>query len=102
VLSGRDGVDRYPQAEEPSLEHAVLHALRQLDPAVTLDFVQNFSTLYEEDEVLRARNATVRARPSDVRAFFTAQFRTRIPATPADRPTTPRMRAVPADDPYGS
>ena len=104
VLTGREGAERFPQAEEPSLEHAVLHALRSLDPAVTLDFVKDFCASYEEREILKARNMTLRTRPADVRTFFKSQFSAIIPSTPAEprRPGPSRLRLVPGDDPYGA
>ncbi|HEX5831233.1 MAG TPA: hypothetical protein VFY16_09640 [Gemmatimonadaceae bacterium] len=102
VLRGRDGAERYPQAAEPSLEGAVLQALRRLDPSLSLAWVQDAIALHTEEEVLRARNATLRARPQDVKAHFLAQFRGRVAARPVEaRPTTPPIRSVPADDPYG-
>ncbi|MFN8571878.1 MAG: hypothetical protein U0132_07460 [Gemmatimonadaceae bacterium] len=100
IMSGREGIDRYPQRHEESLEEAVLRALRRLDGSITLDFVKEWTTLFEETEVLRARDATLRARPADVRGFFRAQFRARVAATPSAPRTAPRLRPTP-DDPYG-
>ena len=103
VMTGRDGAERYPSAAEVTLDAAVVRALRPLDPTVTLAWVQEVTALYGDDEVLRARNATVLARPADVKAFFAAQFRTRIPArapAPARPPAVP-IRSAPSDDPYG-
>ena len=103
VMTGRDGAERYPSAVEVTLDAAVVRALRPMDPTVTLAWVQEITALYAEDEVLRARNATVLARPDDVKAFFAAQFRTRIPVrapAPARAPAVP-IRSAPSDDPYG-
>ncbi|HEX3159426.1 MAG TPA: hypothetical protein VHQ45_12975 [Gemmatimonadaceae bacterium] len=101
VLRGRDGAERYPGAAEPSLEVAVLRALRELDPSVTLAWVQDAIALHLDEEVLRARNATVRARPADVKAHFLAQFRGVLaPRSTERRPSAPPIRAVPDDDPY--
>jgi hypothetical protein len=101
VLAGRDGVEQYPPGVPPSLEDAVTRSLRTLDPHVTRQFVQEFAARFDDAEVLRARNATLRARPRDVRAFFAAQFRTVVPATPvpAERPAP--LRPAPSHDPYG-
>jgi DNA helicase HerA-like ATPase len=103
VMNGREGVERYPQAAEPTLDEAVFLALRRLDPSLTLAWVQDVVSLYEEGEVLRARNATMQTRPQDVRAFFKAQFRSLVPSQPATapRPVAPQIRLVPTDDPYG-
>ena len=84
VMSGREGADRFPQAEEPSLTQAVLQSLRALDSSVSLSFVEDLIMLYEEHEVLRARDATVRARPYDVKAYFKAQFRRLVRGTTAE------------------
>jgi hypothetical protein len=102
VLSGREGADRYPQAEEPSLTDAVLRSLRALDSSIQLSFVEDVIALYEEHEVLRARDVTVKTRPQDVKAYFKAQFRRIVRGEPA--PTTPArtaIRVTPSDDPYG-
>jgi hypothetical protein len=101
VLSGREGAERFPQAPEPSLAEAVLRSLRRLDPSVTLAFVEDAILLYEEDEVLRARDATLRARPRDVRGFFQAQFRSIIRPAGGERVSRPTLRPTPMDDPYG-
>jgi hypothetical protein len=100
VLSGREGVERFPQASEPTLDEAVVRALRQLDRTVTLEWVKETIALAEEDEVLRARNRTLQARPEDVKAFFRAQLKRRVaPEVMAPRPR-PAIRTGPADDPY--
>ncbi|MEA3246425.1 MAG: ATP-binding protein, partial [Gemmatimonadota bacterium] len=100
VLSGREGVERFPAAAEPTLEEAVVRALRPLDRAITLEWVKEAIALAEEDEVLRARNRTLQVRPDDVKAFFRAQLRRRVQAeTVAPRPR-PAIRTSPGDDPY--
>jgi hypothetical protein len=102
VLTGRDGAERFPPATVPTLEDAVTRSLRLLDPSITKRFVQEFTGLYDEADVLRARSATLRARPADVAAFFRAQFRTQVPAVPLARPVAAPLRTPPpADDPYG-
>ncbi|HEV7593967.1 MAG TPA: hypothetical protein VGO33_03135 [Gemmatimonadaceae bacterium] len=101
VMQGREGSERYPQASETSLEAAILRALRPLDPTITLPWVQEITALYTEQEVIRARNATLLARPNDVKAYFSSQFRKIIPAQPAQRPMAGSIRSVPENDPYG-
>ncbi|HEX6631039.1 MAG TPA: hypothetical protein VF048_08105 [Gemmatimonadaceae bacterium] len=103
VMRGRDGVEQYPQAAEPSLEAAVLRALRALDPSLTLAWLQDTIALATEEEVLRARDATLRARPADVKAHFGSHFRRLVaPRGAAPRPATVLpLRPAPDDDPYG-
>jgi hypothetical protein len=100
VLSGREGVEQFPQADEPTLEHAVTRSLRALDKGVTLEWVKDAIALADEAEVLRARNRTLMMKPDDVKAFFRAQLRRRVaPETVAPRPR-PAIRTSPGDDPY--
>jgi DNA helicase HerA-like ATPase len=103
VLTGREGVERFPQAEELSLEAAVTRALRRLDPSVTLGWVQDALALAgdSEDDVLRARNRTLQARPDDVKAYFRAQLRKRVAPEQAGRRAPAPLRVPQGDDPYG-
>ena len=102
VLRGRDGVERFPQAADSSLEASLLRTLRQLDPGIPLVWVQDLVALYDEPDLIRARNATLQARPKDVKAFFASRLRTIIPAQPAAAPAPGApLRALPVDDPYG-
>jgi DNA helicase HerA-like ATPase len=102
IMNGRDGAERYPQAEDPSLAEAVLRSLRRLDPTLTLGWIEDVVSLYDEAEVLRARSATMLARPADVRAHFKSQFRSRIPQQKTvARPAPVPIRSAPTDDPYG-
>jgi len=102
VMQGREGAELFPQAAEVSLEAAVTRSLRVLDPAISLEWVKQHIALREDDEVIRARNATVLARPRDVKAFFASKLRPLAPV----RAETPRQRPAPiklpaGDDPYG-
>jgi hypothetical protein len=101
VMQGRDGAERFPQAGEVTLDNAVVRALRRLDPSVTLGWVQDVTKFADEDEVLRARNATVQARPDDVKSFFASQFRRIVPPKQPARPVSQPLRTTPGDDPYG-
>ena len=76
-------------------------ALRPLDPTITLPWVQEITALYSDEEVIRARNATLLARPDNVKAYFTAQFRKIIPAQVAPRPMAGSIKSAPESDPYG-
>ena len=101
VMQGREGSERYPQSSEISLEAAILRALRPLDSTITLPWVQEITALYTPDEVIRARNATLLARPENVKAYFAAQFRKIIPAQAAPRPMVGSIKSAPENDPYG-
>jgi hypothetical protein len=101
IMRGRDGAERYPQASDVAFDAAMLRSLRTLDPSITIGWVQEAIGIRDEDEVIRARNATLRERPSDVRKFFLGQLRKRIDAEPLARSAAPALRAAPSDDPYG-
>jgi DNA helicase HerA-like ATPase len=101
VMRGRDGAERYPQSVDIDLEAAVVRSLRTLDPSITLGWVQQAIGIREPDEIIRARNATVRERPADVRKFFLSQLRPVVAPQAVPRPVTAAVRSAPADDPYG-
>jgi uncharacterized protein len=101
VMQGREGSERYPQSSEISLEAAILRALRPLDSTITLPWVQEITALYTPDEVIRARNATLLARPENVKGYFASQFRKIIPAQAAPRPMVGSIKSAPENDPYG-
>ncbi|HVD60309.1 MAG TPA: hypothetical protein VNC11_05500 [Gemmatimonadaceae bacterium] len=106
VMMGREGVEQFPQAVEGGIDVAVYRSLRPLDHSVTLQWVQKFVALYDEEEILKARDATTRSRPSNVKAFFEAQFKKIIPPEPAiaaasTHEETRAIRSLPIDDPYG-
>ena len=102
VMRGRDGVAAYPAAQTASLTAAVLRTLRQADPTLTLNWLEDVVRLATDDEILRARNLVVRERPGDVRKAFAAQFRAAVVPRTATRAAGPAPLPVPpGDDPYG-
>ncbi|HET7459183.1 MAG TPA: hypothetical protein VFJ74_16150, partial [Gemmatimonadaceae bacterium] len=103
VMSGRDGAERFPQATEVGMDAAVTRALRQLDPSITVTWVQDVIGICEEHEVLRARDVTLQSRPDNVKEFFRAQFRAIVaPKTATPRQPAPApLKSAPNDDPYG-
>jgi hypothetical protein len=102
IMRGRDGAERFPQAQDVSLENAVLRALRPLDSTITLNWVKDITDMYEREAVIRAKNATLLERPVDVKRFFKAQLAPIVPSTPvgAGRPMITPIRSAPADNPY--
>jgi len=101
IMLGRDGAERFPQAAEVTLENAIVRSLRHLDPGVTLGWVKDVIAIATEEEVIRARNATLHTRPDDVKTFFASQFRRIVAPRQPVRASTPPLRTTPADDPYG-
>ena len=101
VMRGRDGAERYPQAAEVSFEAAVLRTLRTLDPSLTLGWLQDAIGIRDEEEIVRARNATIRERPADVRKFFQAHLRPLVAPSSTPHGTGTPVRSGPANDPYG-
>jgi hypothetical protein len=101
IMRGRDGAEQYPQAVDVELDAAVLRSLRTLDPSLTLGWVRDAIGIREDEEVIRARNATLRERPADVKKFFQSQLRPiAVQHTPV-RPMAQAIRSAPTDDPYG-
>ena len=100
VLSGREGVERFPPAVELPFPEAVVRQLRRLDRRVSGDAIRALIEGRREEDVRRALGATRREHPADVTAFFSACLGRRVAA----EPVTVR-RAVPAvkrgDEGYG-
>jgi DNA helicase HerA-like ATPase len=102
IMSGRDGVERFPQPEQTPLDVSIWRSLRTLDPAISHEWVVKTVALYEEEEIIRARNRTVLARPADVMAYF----RRALPAMATVQNATPEapvrslLRVPDGDDPY--
>jgi hypothetical protein len=106
VMQGRDGAEKFPQATDVSLEHALYRSLRTIDPGVSIAWVRDLVSLYDESELIAARNAAMVAKPANMRGFFESRLRKKIPAQPAfNAGLTPRetipARTLPEDDPYG-
>lgn len=103
VLSGREGAEMYPQAVDVGLAAALYRSLHVLDSGVTMAWVKDMVDLYDEYELIDARNATTLARPTNVRAFFQSRLKKIIPAETvhAERRPAP-LRPLPVGDPYDS
>jgi len=104
VMTGREGVERFPQAPEPTAAQAVTRDLRQLDDSIELGWVQQTILLYDEHVVLAARHAVLRLRPDNVKAAFQRELQRRaVPTATAVEAVTPRPRSLRpfASDEYG-
>lgn len=104
VMSGREGVERFPPAAEPSLAVAVARELRRLDGSINLGWVQQAILLHEERDVLAARNSVQRQRPVDVKNAFRRELnRLARPAAQVIEQSVSQTRALRefAPDEYG-
>ena len=100
VLSGREGIERFPPMPDLPFAAAVSRQLHALDRTVTADRVTELIDGHREEDVRRALHLTRQTHPESVLAFFSAQLGQRVRAE-----LTPRPRGVPAlkrgEDPYG-
>jgi hypothetical protein len=102
VLQGRQGVERFPPAEDVPFADAVVRQLAALDRRVSPQRVRDLIADRREDDVRRALLATRRARPDDALAYFAARLgpavrRERVVAEAAGPGLTP-IQTV--EDPY--
>jgi uncharacterized protein len=103
VMQGRDGAESFPQAMDVTIESALYRSLHELDPSITMTWVKDLSGLYDEEELIAARNATLLARPANVRAYFQSRLKRIIPAenvVSGARTQSPSLRPLPIGDPY--
>jgi hypothetical protein len=86
VLSGREGVERFPPEPDVPFAEAVARRLRTLDAAITLDQVVTLIDGHREDDIRKALHATLRGRPELPLAFFRAALGRRVaPEIPVPR-----------------
>jgi hypothetical protein len=100
VLSGREGVERFPPAPDVPFAEAVARELKRLDPAIGADRVAGLIDGRREEDVRRALAATRKVRPDAVLTYFTAVLGRRVGATPTEPRRPVRTARIP-DDPYG-
>ncbi|MDX2058807.1 MAG: hypothetical protein SFV24_13465 [Gemmatimonadales bacterium] len=99
VLSGREGIDRFPPEAEVPFEDAVARRLRALDRSVAANRVKDLVAGRPADDVVRALHATIRARPEDAMAFFVKCLGREV----RTRTVAPKAGIAPlrmSDDPY--
>ncbi|HEX5385254.1 MAG TPA: hypothetical protein VFW66_00990 [Gemmatimonadales bacterium] len=100
VLSGRDGVERFPPAADLPFADAVVRQLEAMDRRVSGDAIRALIDGRREDEVRRALSAARRERPDDVEAYFRRCLGRRVSAeTAGTRRGVPPVWA--GEDPYG-
>jgi DNA helicase HerA-like ATPase len=98
VLSGREGVERFPPEPDLPFAAAVARQLRALDTDISTARVEDLIDGRREEEVRRALHATRRARPAHPLNFFSAQLGRRVAGEIAAPRVGPGVR-IP-DDPY--
>jgi DNA helicase HerA-like ATPase len=100
VLTGREGVERFPPAAELPFVEAVVRQLKSIDRRVSAETIRELVEGRRDEDVRRALGLTRRERPSDLLAFFTACLGRRVSSEPS-----PARRVVPSvrrgDDVYG-
>jgi uncharacterized protein len=101
VMTGREGVERFPPAHDLPFADAVARQMRALDRRVSADAIRALVDGRREDDVRRALSATRRARPDDAHAFFIAALGRRVAAEAVtqSRKVLPGLKRT--DDPYG-
>lgn len=100
VLSGPEGVRRYPPAADVPFDEAVVRQLSALDRRISAATVRELIADRREDDVRRALLVTRRSRPEDVLGYFSASLGPEVPRREvgARDGTSGRLRAV--EDPY--
>lgn len=101
VLSGREGVERFPPAIDLPFPDAVARQLGRMDRRVRADAVAALLEGRREDDVRRALAATRRARPDEPMAYFTKALGRKVQAEPAGSRPGIGTLARGADDVYG-
>lgn len=99
VMSGREGVERFPPATELPFGEAVARRLRALDRDIATGKVADVIAGRREEEVRKALNATIRARPESPFPFFVKCLGREVRGeSPAPRPSIRPIRTT--SDPY--
>lgn len=102
VLSGPEGVRRFPPAADVPFEEAVLRQLLALDRSISPTRVRDLIAGRREDDVRRALLATRRERPRDVLGYFQASLGRALPREDARAGTATVTPLAPIEDPYAS
>jgi hypothetical protein len=98
VLSGREGVERFPPEPEIPFGEAIARRLRTLDRSITMDQVLALIDGHREEDVRTALHATLRGRPELPLPFFRAALGRRVVA---ERPVAQGVRPIrQVEDPF--
>ena len=100
VLSGRDGIERFPPAPEVDFPDAVVRHLAALDRKIVPGKVRELIEGRREDDVRRALLATRRARPAAVLEYFEAALGKRVSVGSTAARIAEVAALQPLDDPY--
>ncbi len=99
VLTGPEGIARFPPASDVPFEDAVVRQLAALDRRVAPARIKDLISGRREEDVRRALLATRRVRPEDVTEFFTAKLGPAVQRERVERPAGPKpLKHV--EDPY--
>jgi len=101
VLSGPEGVKRFPPVADVPFEEAVLRQLVALDRSIPAGRVLDAIAGRREDDVRSALLATRRTRPEDPLSFFLATLGPEVVRERIGRTAPSRTPLRTVDDPYG-
>jgi DNA helicase HerA-like ATPase len=100
VLRGRDGVERFPPAQDLPFADAAVRQLLRLDTRIRPNAVKDLIADREEVDVRRALAAVRRTRPADVLAYFRKMLGGRVAAeAPPARAAVPPLNPI-SEEPY--
>jgi hypothetical protein len=100
VMRGRDGVERFPPAEDLPFEDAIVRQLMKLDRKLKPNVLKDLVASREQEDVRRALAAVRRARPDDVLAYFRASLGNKVAAdVPRERRAVPPLSPI-SEEPY--
>jgi len=102
ILSGPDGIKRFPPTSDVSFEDAVTRQLVALDRAISAGKVKDAIAGRREEDVRRALLATKRTQPDDVFGYFVVALG---PAVPRERIVPNAGASAPlrsVEDPYAT
>ena len=100
VLRGRDGVERFPPADDLPFEDAVVRQLVRMDRRIRANVVKDLIADRTPEDVRRALAAARRARPDDVLAYFRKVLGSRVSADATRARESVAPLSPMSDEPY--